>query len=837
MLRTASRPAPAPAVTSCLHCGDHCDRAVVATRHGTFCCEGCAAVFDVLQGHHLGAFYACDVAPGVTQRHKADLDPARFAALDDPDVAAHLIEFEDGRLVRATLSIPSMHCASCVWLLEQFWRIDAGATRTEVDLQRRTLRIEFNPALTSLRRIADRLASLGYEPVVSPERMAAAPPSGRRRLHLQIGVAGFAFGNIMLFSIPQYLNGAPIEGGFQRMFDTLNLALAIPVLVFSAADYFRAAWLAARHRAMTLEVPVAIGLAALFVRSVAEIATGHGEGFLDSFAGLVFFLLLGRLFQQKVFDAIAFDRTYRSFLPLSVRVERDGGVTVVPLERLQPGDVIRLRRHEIVPADASLQDDDGAVDYAFITGEQTLVSVRRDQTVRAGGRAATAMRLRVRREVSQSHLASLWNNPLFHRVKPHWLAGVSAAFGGWFTAGATGLAVAGAVAWWPDAAASASVATAVLIVACPCALTLSAPITLGTAMGQLGRRGLYLKQPAVALDLSRIDMVVFDKTGTLTAGGAGAVVEKQGLSERGWGLARRLALESTHPASRAIAAACDPGPAEAGHERSAVRRAIEPGTEPRAIGPDEVTRATWSGATPRSSHVRDVAGQGVSGLVDGEGVAIGSAAFVARCTGRPTGADDRTHVVAGHERGWFRLSAVARPGLEEAATRLAGAHDVWLVSGDHDAERSRWSRVFGQRMRFRQSPEDKLTFVTDARAAGRRILMVGDGLNDAGALAAADVGLAVSDDTACVVPACDGLIAGNRLSDLPLFLRYARRARAVVLICFGVSVAYNVVGLTLALSGTLTPLASAVLMPVSSITIIGISSGLMRWSARRMLPP
>jgi Cu+-exporting ATPase len=177
-----------------------------------------------------------------------------------------------------------------------------------------------------------------------------------------------------------------------------------------------------------------------------------------------------------------------------------------------------------------------------------------------------------------------------------------------------------------------------------------------------------------------------------------------------------------------------------------------------------------------------------------------------------------------------------RPGIEEAAVELGGQHDISLLSGDHAGESPRWSRLFGHRMRFRQSPEDKLAFVRQAQARGRRVLMVGDGLNDAGALAAADVGLTVSDDTACVVPACDAVISGERLAELPAFLRYACRARHVVVACFVVSVAYNAVGLTLALAGALTPLASAILMPVSSLTVIGLSSGLMRWSARRMLP-
>jgi Cu+-exporting ATPase len=798
---SASHPVTA-AQPTCRHCGESCDRSIVESPLGTFCCDGCEAVYRILQEHDLGDFYTCAPSPGLSQRGRSNLDDARFAVLDEPRIAGEFLEFDDGRMARAVFAVPALHCASCVWLLEQFWRFDPAVTRSEVDLQRRTLRVEYNPSQTSLRRIAEQLAALGYEPLLSIERSTGAAPGARRRLYLQLGVAGFAFGNIMLFSIPRYVNAAPLEGGFQQLFDALNIALAVPVLLFSVSDYFRTSWQALRHLTITLDVPVALGLGVLFLRSVADIASGRGEGFMDSFAGLAFFLLLGRLFQQKVFDRISFDRTYRSFLPLSVRREAAGGVQVTPLERLEPGDRIRLRRREVVPADGRLLDERGTVDYAFITGEEAPLVVRRGDVVRAGGRAGGAMRLSIERPVSQSQLAALWNNPVFGKEKPRWLTNLAAGFGAWFTVGAIGLAAAGAIAWWPDAAASASVATAVLIVACPCALTLSAPLALGTAMGQLGTRGLYLKQPAVALDLSRIDMVVFDKTGTLTGGNGQRSIEGGGLSDQGWRLVCRLAQESVHPVSRAIAQ--------------------------KAVATDDL---------PRPAHVREMPGQGISGIVGGEAVAIGSAAFIAKCTGRPTAADDRTYLVAGSERGWVRLSSPARPGIEEATAALGSDHDIYILSGDRDAEWTRWLPLFGPRMRFQQSPDDKLAFVRKARAEGRRVLMAGDGLNDAGALAAADVGLAVSDDTSCIVPACDGVIAGDRLTDLPAFLRYARRARAVVIACVAVSVAYNAIGLTLALSGRLTPLASAVLMPVSSITVIGLSAGLMRWSARRILRP
>jgi Cu+-exporting ATPase len=787
----------------CRHCGETCVGEVVHGADGPFCCSGCAAVFAVIKEHDLDSFYACELPPGVTQKSASPQATERFAALDDPTIAARLLDYADGNRARVTLTIPGIHCGACVWLLEQLWRLDAGVASSEVDLGRRSIRVEFDPAVTSLRGIAELLARVGYEPSLVNET-APQDRSATRRLYQQLGVAGFAFGNIMLFSIPRYANGAAIDGGLQRVFDVLNVTFAIPVLLFSAADYFRSAWQSLRTRTMTLDVPVALGLLVLFGRSIVDIAIGGGEGFLDSFSGLVFFLLIGRLLQQKVFEQISFERTFRSFLPLSVRVERQGTIALEPIERLCVGDSLIVRHHEVLPADAELLDESGAVDYAFITGEQAPVVVRRGDTIRAGGRAAAgAMRLRVIADVSHTRLASLWDNPVFARQRTSWLENLGATFGAWFTLAALLLAAMGALAWWPDVRASLSVATAVLIVACPCALTLAAPITLGTAMAELGQRGLYLKRPSVALDLSRIDTVVFDKTGTLTATDRAEAVEADGLSPQSWLRAQRLAAVSSHPASRVLADLRFP-----------------------YCGPTVVPLPPIS--------VREVAGHGVRGIVDGHVVAIGTPAFVAAETGSSrVPADDRIHVAVGTERGSYRMRAPLRPGVEDAIRDLGDDYGLWLLSGDHGGDASRWASLFHLCTLFRQSPEQKLEAVKRAERLGQHVLMIGDGLNDAGAFAAASAGIAVSDDTMCLAPACDAVIAGHRLPLLPAFLRYARSARHVVVLSFVVSVLYNAVGLTLALSGALTPLAAAILMPVSSLTVIGISAGAMRWLAWR----
>lgn len=786
---------PPTARLHCRHCGEPCVEQT-DTADGAFCCAGCASVYALLRAHALTDYYACAPDAGRPQRDLGRRAADRFAPLDDPAVAARFIESNDATWTHAVLHVPAMHCASCLWLLEQLWRFDPGVGRSEADLLRRTVRVAFRPDQTSLRAIAERLAALGYEPIVDAEQRSPQVPPARRTLYLKLGVAGFAFGNMMLFSVPRYANGAPVEG-FQALFDALNLLLAVPVLLFSASGFFTAAWRALRLRAITLDVPIALGLTVLFGRSLFDIATRRGEGYLDSFAGLVFFLLIGRLFQQAAFDRIAFDRTVRSFLPLSVRVVDAGGLATRPLEAVCVGDVLFVRPGEVVPADALLRDASAEVDYAFVTGEADPEHVASGGAVAAGGRiAGHAVHLEVVRPVAHSRLAALWRAGTDAPRPPHWLSTIADRFGHWFTVAAIGLAVAGALAWWPDAAMAAQVATAVLIIACPCALTLAAPITLGTALGVLGRAGVYLKSGAVALDLSRVDAIAFDKTGTLTSGRSLSVVRRGGLDDADWMRVRRLAAESMHPVSRAI------------------------------VGRDPVHGEV--------ADVVTVPGRGVRGSVDGRPVAIGSARFVEEQAGVAIdGVEGRTYVAVDGRPGVLRLAAPERPGMTEVALTLSRSYATCLVSGDADGDAAAWRPAFGERMAFRQSPEGKREAVRALQREGRRVLMVGDGLNDVGALAAADVGMAVSDDAASLVPACDVVVRGDRLTQLPAILAYARRARQVIVLCFVVSLLYNVVGLSLALTGQLSPLASAVLMPISSLTIVALSVGLMQGAAPR----
>lgn len=786
------RPSDPVTRTTCAHCGDPCGRDVVTDGTRTFCCTGCRSVYEILRRNDLCTYYDLDSNPATSMKG-ASTD--EYAALDDPAVERLFVEFDAAGTRRLRFEIPSMHCASCVWLLEQLDRLDPGIRRSQVDLLRKLVRVEIDPTQTSTRAVATVLASVGYRPLVRPEGAEGTSPA-IRAIYLRMGVAGFAAGNVMMFSIARYFAGpGGMSPALESVFDVLSIVLSIPVLFYSASSWWRSAWGAIRRRTVNLDVPVALGIAVLFVRSVSDIIIGQSEGFLDSFTGLVFFLLIGRLFQQKAFDAVSFDRTYRSFFPLSVRLERRGTEEIVAVDAIRVGDTMVVRNGEVIPCDAVMISNVGYVDYSFVTGESIPVECTEGSIIYAGGKVVGGrMRLTATKSVSHGYLASLWDRS-GQRTPRTSLMRLADAFGKYFTIGAVGFALVGGLAWLPNVGMSVAVLTSVLIIACPCALTLAAPATLGTAMALLGRRGIFLKNIGVLLDLESVDTVVVDKTGTLTTTRHDVQWQGRGLSDHERDLIASLAAQSTHPISRSI--------------------------------------AEGFGATDRVVHdVSEHVGEGVQGDISGQRVRIGSAAFV--------GADGEQMDVAAwasiddHVVGAFVLRPRVRPGITDMVRALRARCTVWLLSGDGERDRRIFGQIFDDMcMRFGASPFDKVKHLQALRSRGGHVLMIGDGLNDAGAMAEADVAIAVTDETATLVPACDVIMHADRLPDVPILLQYARRMKHLIWWSLVFSMVYNLIGLWLAIAGMLSPVIVAVMMPVSSLIVIGVSVLGARWFGRR----
>ncbi len=807
--KTLQNPAAEGSESECYHCGTPL-RGVVFTDHDkSFCCRGCLAVFELLTENGLTDFYRLGQWPGV--RGKPVPNDSDFSYLDDPAVRRQLVDFADDRETRATFRIPSMHCIACVWLLENLFRLQPGLGHSRVNFPRKEVFITFESAKVRLSEVVALLTSLGYAPDFNLSDLENRPRHPvSRRLWMQLGVAGFAFGNIMLLSISSYLGLDAFSGpGLRKLFGYISLALAFPALIYSGADYWRAAWLALRRRIFTIDVPIAVGLAALAIWSTAEVLTGRGPGYFDSLSGLLFFLLCGKLFQQKTYERLAFDRDYKSFFPLSILRARGRSEERISLSQLEMGDRLVIRNGELIPADSRLISGQAMIDYSFVTGESEPVEKTPGDHLFAGGRQiGGVIIIQTVKEVSQSYLTSLWNQDALVKQKTSSLDTLTNRYSRRFTKIVLAVALAAGIFWsWRDSSRALAAFVSVLIVACPCALALAAPFTLGTAQRVLARRHIFLKNPAVLETLANVETIVFDKTGTLTATSASAIAFwGQPLVEEEKRRLCSLARQSTHPHAAHIA------------------------------------RFT-EGKNPVYSvkSFSESAGSGMEGVVAGQAICLGSADWLSSrqvtipC---PTNSSaSMVHVaIAGSYRGCFTLRQALRPQAEELIHQLSANYELALLSGDNEKERERFVGLFGpsSHLHFNQSPLHKLNFVRQLQAPGRTVMMVGDGLNDAGALKQSDIGVAVVESMGAFSPASDVIMSASMVPRLHEMLRFAKSSVRVVRLSLLISTIYNIVGISIAARGLMSPVICAILMPVSSVTVVAFACRLTAWLGRRV---
>lgn len=779
---------------SCFHCGDQCVTQINHDEH-TFCCVGCKNVYELLSSNNLCSYYDIENTPGVTQRNP--VLASAFAYLDDEKVAQQLLQYRDDKIAKVTFFIPTMHCSSCIWLLENLYKINPHVSLAKVNFLKKELHISFNPKETGLRQIVTLLSSLGYEPAISLNDLEKnVKKDENRKLSYQIGVAGFCFGNIMLISFPEYFGlDTFTKGSFSKLFGYINLVLSLPVFFFSAQDYFKAAWGGIKKKFISIDVPLALGILVMFTRSTYEVISGHGIGWFDTHAGLVFFLLIGKWFQQKTFDTLSFERDYKSYFPVAVNVIKDKQEITVPVTALAIGDRIKIRNNELIPADAILLNGDAQVDFSFVTGESDPVKKVVGEIIYAGGRQKGAtIELEVSKKVSQSYLTQLWNNETFAKNATSNIQSFQQVVSKYFTIALLIVAF-GSAAFWliVNPSLSLNAFTAVLIIACPCALALSSPFALGTAMRVLGRNKFYIKSPAVVEQMAHMDTMVFDKTGTLTQPSASSIVYYgQPLTVNQLQMIAAVVSQSIHPLSQKIKSYLD------------VQHTLL------------VTSYT------------EIPGKGMEAEVNGSSVVVGSQKFVgANENTKENNLATRVYIKIDNTLlGYFEMEQGYRKGLAEVLHQLAPSFNQYLLSGDNDKERDHLKAYFKQdnKMLFNQTPADKLNFIQNLQQQHKKVVMIGDGLNDAGALKAAHVGISVTENTAHFSPASDVIMDAEVFLNFPKYFGFAKNTLKVIHISFIISLMYNIVGLSFAVQGTLSPLFAAVLMPISSVTVIAFTT-------------
>jgi Cu2+-exporting ATPase len=782
----------AAASAACAHCG------LPAPRGETYCCAGCATVARALADGGLTAYYArpdrVAAAARTTDRGYAELDDEAFAQ-------RHVRARADGAC-ETSFYLEDLRCGACVWLVERVPRVVDGVREIRVDLGRGRADVVYDPARAPLSSVARAIDRLGHP--VHPYRGVDRDARRRREdraLLIKIAVAGAAAGNVMLLAAALY---AGANGAFAPFFRWASMMVAVPALSWAATPFWRGALAAVRARRLHLDLPISIGVAAGLAWGAHDVIAGTGEPYFDSLAMLVFLLLSARWLQarqtRRASDAA---EILRALTPSSaLRVEGDA-VRAVPIDAIAIGDLIEARAGDTIAVDGVIASGVSAVDAGLLTGEPRPVDVGAGDAVAAGAvNLAAPLRIRTTAAGMGTRVGRLAarlgelgaSRPritqLVDRVSARFVAVVLIA------------AAVTVIAWWPAGPERAVAhAMALLVVTCPCALALATPLTFGIAIGRAARRGVLIKShDALERLAGPRPTIVLDKTGTVTTGALR--VETWHGPERAIAAAAVLERASAHPLARAIAA-----------------------SRPDARG--------------IASDVREELGRGIAGLVGGVRVAVGSPRWIAaraeiapdvRAAIDDAAAAAATPVVVAIDGVARAVAQLVDPVRDDARAsidrlRAMGAR-LELLSGDDPRVVASVGAALGlprDACRGGATPEDKLARVQALAARGPTI-MVGDGVNDAAALAAATAGIAVHGGAEASIDAADVFLRAPGLAPVADVVAGARASLAAVRRSLRVSLTYNLTMGTLAIAGLVHPLLAAALMPASSLSVLALAA-------------
>jgi Cu+-exporting ATPase len=520
-------------------------------------------------------------------------------------------------------------------------------------------------------------------------------------------------------------------------------------------------------------------------------------------------MLLGKMFQIKTYSFLSFERDFKSYFPIAItKINKDNSEESVPIYEILKGDRLLIRNQELIPVDGILISENTEIDYSFVTGEAIPITKKSGDKVFAGGKQiGKVIEMEVLHSVSQSYLTQLWSNDVFQKSIEQKHKTITDKISRYFTPILLIIAFLGFGYWFLiDINTAFNVFTAVLIVACPCALALTAPFTFGNILRLLGKQKFYLKNAMVIEQLAKVDAIVFDKTGTITTNKKSVIdYEGQKISAVYLNQIRNILRTSNHPLSRMLY--------------------------------DYLPQ----GKIIKISHFDEITGKGILAEANGNKFEIGSSQFVGISNEFNLENEiKRTSIhikINGEYFGNFLFKNQYREGLQALFEKLNIDYSLIVLSGDNEGEKDTLKKLLpeGTQMIFNQKPEQKLEFIKKLQNSGKNVMMVGDGLNDAGALAQSNIGISISENVNVFSPACDAILDASEFQKINYYLKLSKKAITTIKMSFTLSLIYNLVGLSFALSGNLLPLVAAIIMPLSTITIVSFVTIMSNYYSKSLL--
>ncbi len=760
------------------------------------CCAGCEAIAGAILGQGFGDYYR--LRDGASGEIPTALPAEDLALYDDPAVQAGFVR-DSGEGREALLVLEGVRCVACSWLIEQALSRVPGVLGAEVNHAAHRATVRWDPAHARLSAIMAAAGGVGYRAFpYNAARIESVRSGERRGARWRLFVAGFGMMQVMMYALPAYLAGdGEMSGDIEQLMRWASFALTLPVIGFSAAPFFAGAWRDLGLRRLGMDVPVALGIGIAFGASVVATLSGAGQVYFDSVTMFVFLLLLGRylelLARQRTTRALQhlgrlipeFAHRLRDF-PHSLEAER------VAVAALKAGDRVLVKPGEAVPADGAIEQGIGSVSEALLSGEAKPIAKHPGSEVIGGAVNLTSpLIVRVERVGAATVLSSILR--LVERAaseKPA-LIRLADRTASLFILMVLVLALIAGVFWAVnEPGRGLLVAISVLVATCPCALSLATPVALGVATGELARQGIVVARGHAVESLAAVTDVVFDKTGTLTHGDLrveDVIVHGTLPRERCLAIAASMESASEHPIGHAISAA---------------------------------------GATlPKYplEDIRNIPGAGIEARIDGRRYRLGNLAFTEGQAGAGSGSD--TIVSLADESGLlasFRLADELRPEAAGVIDALKGQGiAVHLLSGDDEGVTQEVAAKAGiDKVEARATPERKRQYVGNLQRQGKKVAMVGDGINDAPVLAQADISLAMGNGTRLAQMQADCVILSGHLDGLPRAVGYARRTLRIVRQNIAWAFGYNLLVLPLAISGALTPWAAAIGMSGSSLVVV-----------------